>query len=107
MDPTALATIVMAQPAAKTLIKIFAREKKLVAKDVPEKAREAHLPPDQIRQIGELLEWLQNHGFIEKQQAPISDFDTYYVTADGLAAERTLERVRPAAGRSFLSRILE
>lgn len=44
-----------------------------------------------------LLRQLVDSGLVEEQEAPIPDFNTYYLTADGLAANRTrinLERKR-------------
>jgi predicted transcriptional regulator len=44
-----------------------------------------------------LLGQLVESGLIEEQEAPITDFNAYYLTADGLAANRTrtnLERKR-------------
>lgn len=45
-----------------------------------------------------LLEQLVEEGLVEEQKAPILDFNTYHLTVDGLAVERTLrnlERARP------------
>jgi len=37
---------------------------------------------------------------IKERTAPIEDFNTYYVTADGLTAERQLRLVEPLAASS-------
>lgn len=42
-----------------------------------------------------VLEQLVEQGLIEKQEAPVSDFNTYYLSANGLTANRTLNRLRP------------
>lgn len=42
-----------------------------------------------------VVEQLVEQGLIEKQEAPISDFDTFYLSEDGQAAYSTLEHLRP------------
>lgn len=42
-----------------------------------------------------VLEQLEEQGLIEKQEAPLDDFSTYYLSANGLTANRTLQRLRP------------
>lgn len=42
-----------------------------------------------------VVEQLVADGLVEVQKAPISDFDTYYLTEDGLTANRTLENLKP------------
>ena len=98
--------LITCAPLAKTLIKLFAKEKRLVSRDLPGKIKDAQITADVGGSIGESLEWLRKQGLIEKQEAPIADFDTYYVTADGLAANNTLEKIEPVVGKSFLSRFL-
>lgn len=45
-----------------------------------------------------VVEYLVEQGLVEKQEAPISDFDTFYLSEDGLAVNGTLERLRPRIG---------
>lgn len=40
--------------------------------------------------VYESLELLRQEGLIERREAPINDFDMYYVTAKGLSAQRRL-----------------
>ena len=43
---------------------------------------------------------LKDADLIKERTAPIEDFNTYYVTADGLTAERQLRLVEPLAASS-------
>ena len=40
-----------------------------------------------------LLKELQNHNLIEELSAPLPEWHSYHLTADGLSAERDLSRV--------------
>lgn len=47
-------------------------------------------PPEQAQKI---LERLKGIHLIEESSAPLREWNTYFVTADGLSAERALERL--------------
>jgi hypothetical protein len=52
------------------------------------------------------VKWLKQKGLIEEYSASIDDFNTYYVTAGGIAADRQLRRATtPSAKLSALSRL--
>ncbi len=53
-----------------------------------------------------VVEQLVSDGLIEQQKAPISDFDTYYLTEDGLTANRTLKNLMPMYKDDPSSRVI-
>jgi hypothetical protein len=102
-------------PAAKALIRTLARETKVVSRELPEKVKDQNIARGDIQPA---LDWLEANGLIKRQQAEIPvqdaapgdakpppqripDFDIYFITANGLAVERTLKRSEPG----FLSKI--
>lgn len=51
-----------------------------------------------------LLDQLTEEGLIEEQEAPIHDFNTYYLTVDGRAADRTRRNLEQRSLKSWLPR---
>jgi hypothetical protein len=55
--------------------------------------------------LGGVVEYLIEQRLIQRQEAPIEDFETYHLTLDGMSAYRTLRRMKPKKrnGRLFKS----
>jgi hypothetical protein len=79
--------------AARKVLEAIAREKKLQFKDLSKTVQIEHLTSEDASKA---LELLKTAGLIGEETAPIADFHTYYVTAEGLSAERQLRRLKAA-----------
>jgi hypothetical protein len=56
--------------------------------------------PDDRKQIESAVSQLKDADLIKERTAPIEDFNSYYVTSDGLNAERQLRLVGDAKTRT-------
>jgi hypothetical protein len=65
------------------------KDRSVMFKDIVESVAR---PPEQVEVA---LSRLKNENLIEESTAPIRDFNSYYVTAGGLDAERVLRNVDP------------
>ncbi len=84
------ATVVFAlidKPAAKAVIKFLAKDKTATLREIMDRS--------QIDSMEAMfaLDFLMDAGLVGEQKSPVKDFNTYYVTADGLAAEQALSRM--------------
>jgi predicted DNA-binding ArsR family transcriptional regulator len=78
---------------ARKVLAAIAREKKLYFRDLAKVFQLEHI---EGQDANKALELLKTAGLIEEETAPISDFHTYYVTAEGLSTERQLRRLKAA-----------
>lgn len=69
----------------------IARERLISFRDLSDVLdREGEPVRDNLRGVAEQL---VEAGLVGKRQAPVSDFTTYYLTADGLSANRTVQNL--------------
>ena len=95
MGLTANVFVVLLQDTvARKVLETIAREKKLQSKDLAKVFQIEHI---EGKDASKALELLKTAGLIEEETAPIADFHTYYVTAEGLSAERQLRRLKAAS----------
>ena len=78
---------------ARKVLETLAREKKLQSRDLSKVFQIEHI---EDKDAGKALELLKTAGLIGEEMAPIADFHTYYVTAEGLSTERQLRRLKAA-----------
>jgi hypothetical protein len=79
---------ILADNLTRTLFERIARERRITYKDLLE-AVKSSVNPDAAEPR---LDQLRAAHLIEEQEAPLKDFRTYFVTANGLSAERELRR---------------
>lgn len=79
---------------ARKVLEAIAREKKLQFRDLAKVFQLEHIEGEEASKA---LELLKTVGLIGEETAPIADFHTYYVTAEGLSAERQLRRLKAAS----------
>ncbi len=94
LDSSVFAALLQDTDARKVL-EAIAREKKLYFRDLAKVLQLEHIEGTDANPI-KALELLKTAGLIEEETAPISDFHTYYVTAEGLSTERQLRRLKAA-----------
>jgi hypothetical protein len=86
-----LITLLLADRSTRTIFETVARERKISHKDLVQTlTRIAGVVS--TNEISTRLDQLEEAKLIGEQGAPIEDFKTYYITADGLSAERELRR---------------
>jgi len=78
---------------ARKVLEAIAREKKLQFRDLSKVFQLEHI---EGKDASKALELLKTAGLIGEETAPIADFHTYYVTAEGLSTERQLRRLKAA-----------
>ena len=77
---------------ARVVFQRIAQSKLINFRDLEQWLKRDGLVRNNLRGV---LEQLVEQELIEKQYAPVFDFDTYYLSENGLTANRTLERLRP------------
>jgi hypothetical protein len=87
MDPATILAI-MSNPSIREVFKAVARHKYVRRRDLRDQVQSATDP----QELNLVLNELTNASLIRAEKAPLADFDTYYVTAEGLSAERALNR---------------
>ena len=55
----------------------------------------------QLSKIEEAVQSLKDADLIKERESPIEDFTTYYVTADGLSAEKQLHLSEPTSSTTI------
>jgi hypothetical protein len=86
---------------ARKVFETIAHAKKLQAKDLSRVWQAEQISGEDARHT---LEWLKAADLIGEEAAPVADLHTYYVTAQGLAADRQLQRLHAASASGFSPR---
>ena len=85
------------------VLDIIAEEKRVPFKDLGEAVKRFVGQPVDVEDLRERLDWLKDVKLIAEEPAPVIDFSTYYITADGLLAERQLHDVKPTSRSSWFA----
>jgi hypothetical protein len=98
MDPNVI-TLLLTNVVIKRVFDEVVKKRRVQLKDLRESVgsvdlggtpEEGTVEPIVQAQIEDAVQKLKSAKLIEERQAPIKDFNTYYVTASGLNAEREL-----------------
>jgi predicted transcriptional regulator len=87
LDPKYFPALV--NPINYEVFNVVAQARKIPRKDLWEAV---HEPEEEVSQS---LNELQKAGLIKKEPASLEDFSVYYVTGEGLIAERLIRRLNP------------
>lgn len=77
----------------RKVFETIVRERQLRSKDLSEVLKTEEIEDEDASKT---LDWLKRAGLIGEEEAPIADFHTYYVTAEGLSTDRQLRRMKSA-----------
>lgn len=77
---------------ARVVFQRIARSKLINFRDLDRWLKRDGLVRNNLRGV---LEQLVEQRLIDKQEAPVYDFNTYYLSVNGLTVNRTLDRLRP------------
>ena len=83
MDATLLVTL-LAKPLMKEVLKEIVKTQAVLLKDLVNRI------PQGKSEVTKALSELKRAELIKERQAPLDDFNTYYVTAEGLQAHSRL-----------------
>jgi hypothetical protein len=94
MDPAASA-IIIAILSSKELRSVFKKIADLRKAKLVELAEDTEAPAgtDKLEVAEKQLEQLRDAKLVAEEKAPFREWNTYYVTADGLEMMRTLKRL--------------
>ena len=87
-------SILLGNSVLRDVFKAVVSERTIRFKDLRESFQEGQIDPVELKAS---LRQLQDVELIKELPASIDDFATYYVTADGLTAERELKRAEPSS----------
>lgn len=74
----------------RKIFQIIARERRISFGNLLEMV---HVPNENVGVAIESLEKLKNLNLIDESKTPLKEWNTYFITATGLSAERTLNRL--------------
>jgi predicted transcriptional regulator len=77
---------------ARVVFQLIAQEKLITFRDLEYQLKRDGLVRNNLRGV---VEQLVEEELVEKQKAPIQDFDTYYLSEGGFTANRTLGNLKP------------
>jgi len=83
-------TLLLTSVAARHVFTAVAKSRLISFKDL---VRVRTVAGEDREQIKKSLEVLKNADLIKEEAAPVKDFSKFYVTANGLRAERQLQRM--------------
>lgn len=86
MDTNAILSM-MSNPWTREVFRTVAKNRYVRFRDLCDRK----IVPDP-KALNSVLQDLTNAALIRTEEAPVADFNTYYVTAEGLSAERALTR---------------
>jgi DNA-binding transcriptional ArsR family regulator len=81
---------VLSAPLIRTIFELVAKERTINFKDLAAQLQEKQIPKEEVSKS---LETLKEVSLIKEHPASLEDFNTLYITADGLSAERQLRRL--------------
>lgn len=93
--------LILEEHDARVVFQRITEEKLINFRDLENSLKRDGLVRNDLRGV---VEHLIADGLIEAQRAPIGDFDTFYLTEDGLTASRTLKNLKPKSRRAWFSR---
>jgi hypothetical protein len=91
LDTLNLATV-LSSDLPKNVFKEILKNRSALFKDIRASVSENQLPNVGVKEIERAVKTLVDASLVKERSAPIEDFNTYYVTADGLGVERMLRR---------------
>jgi hypothetical protein len=100
MDSSLL--LLLSNDVTKLVFKAVLKNRSILFKELREslgKTPELAAGPDKT-QLENAVKILKDADLIKERIAPIEDFNAYYVTANGLSAERQLRLAEPVSSRS-------
>jgi hypothetical protein len=98
LEPSVIA--LLSNGVFNRVFKVIAEQRTVQLKDIRDLLLKNQKAPmeDQRQttedQLREAVDFLKDADLIKERSAPIDDFATYYVTADGLNVERALRRAK-------------
>ncbi len=93
IDPSAVVTL-LSNDVVKLVFKVVLKNRSVMLKEIREslnRTPELQASLDEVK-LEDAVKKLKDADLIKERTAPIEDFNTYYVTANGLTAERQLRR---------------
>ena len=95
---TSIIVMLLSKDTIKRVFKEVLRNRSVLFKELRESLRKTpELRALDKPQLEEAVKKLKDADLIKERTASIEDFNTYYVTADGLTAERQLRLAEPVS----------
>lgn len=101
VEPTSLVTL-LSNPAVNLVFKEILKNRSVLFKDIRQSLSGKFDVETEHTKIEEAVQALVDASLVKERPASIEDFNTYYVTADGLTAERQLRLIEPSSRTSYL-----
>jgi hypothetical protein len=94
---------ILSDNVTRSIFHLIADERQVTYRDLVNTLDEQHI---RTEDASERLERLRNAQLIEKEGAPLPDYETFYITANGLSVDRQLSKIINRSGSHSSTRIL-